>query len=80
MSTKTNGSESAQGAGKTKEVATVADFKKYLTRDLTVLQHLLTAIQQDDGTLEMIATVLQGRYLNHLHQEELSKQAELNLR
>lgn len=58
---------------------TEAQVQEYVKKDLAVCINLLDAIYQDQATIEIIASVLYGRFMNAKHKEDLAKQTELGV-
>lgn len=77
MKTKNGVADSPQGEEPQKKVLTLGDVKGLLKRDLHACLLMLQSIHDDVDTLNMLAEVLHGKYMNAKHAEELAKQTEL---
>lgn len=71
--------KSAQGAENTPKNLSIEDVRGYVKKDLGVCIHMLDAIYKDQATVDMVADILYGRYLNAKHKEELEKQTKLGV-
>jgi len=70
----------ALGADPQRKAVTIQEVRGYVRKDLQTAIMLLDAIYKDQPTCDALADYLHGRFLNHLHQEELKKQPELDFK
>jgi len=55
------------------------EVRRFVKHDVSSMMHLLDAIYRDQATMDMIADILYGRYLNAKHKDELEKQTKLEV-
>jgi len=79
MKTKESVADAPQGGDQAKKVLSLSDVKGLLKRDLPACINMLVAIHDDQDTLDALAVVLHGKYLNKIHKEDLEKQSKLGL-
>lgn len=78
---KTKNGQAAPGAEteKTEKTITIEEVREFIKRDLNACINMLDAIYRDQATLEMLADVLHGRYMNAKHKQELQNQTKLEI-
>lgn len=58
---------------------TIPQVKELTKKDVYSCMLLMKAIYEDDDCLQSLAVFLHGRYMNHLHKQELENQTELKV-